>query len=289
MSEATKEIALKGRVIFRFEIKAETGLHIGGSDTGIEIGGVDKTVIRDPLTGTPYIPGSSLKGKMRSLIEKYHECPQNQRIGNGYIHSCGGEYSANDYKKAEILKKVKEEYATCEVCQTFGLPGERPFATPTRLVVRDIHLSDTSAEELTSANTDLPYTEVKTEVSIDRVTSEANPRQLERVPAGAIFEDGEMVYSLYEGTDMVLADDIARLKTVLEGLALLEDDYLGGSGSRGSGKVKVQKIRVFLRKDYAKKAEELTPTEGYTVPELAAELKGLQEEITKQIAAKKSE
>ena len=70
MAENTK-IALQGRVFIRFELEAVTGLHIGGSDAGIEIGGVDKTVIRDPLTNRPYIPGSSVKGKMRSLLEKY--------------------------------------------------------------------------------------------------------------------------------------------------------------------------------------------------------------------------
>ena len=272
MSETAKEIQLKGRVIFRFDIKAETGLHIGGSDTGIEIGGVDKTVIRDPLSGKPYIPGSSLKGKMRSLLEKYHGLKQNQRIGRGYIHSCEDE----------------TEYQTCDVCHTFGLPGEREFATPTRLFVRDTFLSEKSVRDLNAANTDLPYTEVKTEVSIDRVTSEANPRQLERVPAGAVFESAEMVYSLYEGTKMSLADDIARLKTVLEGLALLEDDYLGGSGSRGSGKVKIEHIKVFLRTDYAAPgATELTPEKepGYTVPELAEHLADLQAQITEALSA----
>lgn len=262
-----KEIKLKGRVIFQFEIKAVTGLHIGGSDTGIEIGGVDKTVVRDSLTGAPYIPGSSLKGKMRSLIEKYQGKKQNQRIGQGYIHSC----------------EDKDEYQTCAVCHTFGLPGERPFATPTRLVVRDTHLDVGS---LAGANTDLPYTEVKTEVSIDRVTSEANPRQLERVPAGAIFDNAEIIYSLYEGTEMVLADDIARLKTVIEGLALLEDDYLGGSGSRGSGKVAIQNIKVFLRTDYsAPKPLPLGEAKEYeTVADLAAALAALQREITQKTA-----
>ena len=76
-----KTIKLSGRVFLTFDIQAVTGLHIGGSDTGIEIGGVDKTVIRDPLSNRPYIPGSSLKGKVRSLLEKYRGLEQNQRIG----------------------------------------------------------------------------------------------------------------------------------------------------------------------------------------------------------------
>ncbi|HEY75207.1 MAG TPA: type III-A CRISPR-associated RAMP protein Csm3 [Thermoflexia bacterium] len=234
----SKKIQLEGRVFITFNIKAVTGLHIGGSDTGIEIGGVDKTVIRDPLTNRPYIPGSSLRGKVRSLLEKYRGLPQNQRIGQTFIHTCG----------------TRDDYAGCDICQVFGVPGEKDFATPTRLVVRDVHLTDGSAQELEDkARTDLPYTEVKTEVSIDRVTSAANPRQMERVPAGAIFGPAELVYSIYKGTDEnghTIADpkaDVNRLRTVVEGLQLLEDDYLGGLGSRGSGKVRLRKIRIGVR------------------------------------------
>ena len=266
----TKQITLKGRVIFQFEIKAETGLHIGGSDAGIEIGGVNNTVLRNPWDNMPYIPGSSLKGKMRSLIEKYKGLPQNQRIGQGYIHSC----------------EEEGEYENCTVCQAFGLPGEREFATPTRLVVRDVYLSEKSKTKLENANTDLPYTEVKTEVSIDRVTAQANPRTIERVPAGATFGDiakpAEVVYSLYEGEGCDLAQDIVRLQTIIEGFALLEDDYLGGAGSRGSGKVKIQNIKVLLRTNYSN-AEPLkiSPENGYkSVSDLAGALKNLQETIT---------
>ncbi|MGQ9794674.1 MAG: type III-A CRISPR-associated RAMP protein Csm3 [Anaerolineae bacterium] len=244
-----KEIQLKGRVFLSFEIEAVTGLHIGGSETGIEIGGVDKTVIRDPLTNRPYIPGSSLKGKMRSLLEKYQGLPQNQRIGQGYIHSCG----------ADNKGQGAQTYQKCDVCQVFGVPGERDFATPTRLVVRDMHLSDASARRLEeAARTDLPYTEVKTEVSIDRVTSAANPRQMERVPAGSVFSnrkpDGTgdagadvFVYSIYRGDGCHAERDVERLETLFTGMQLLEDDYLGGLGSRGSGKVRFKDIRLSIR------------------------------------------
>lgn len=238
-----KTIELVGRVFFTFEIKAVTGLHIGGSDTGIEIGGVDKTVIRDPITNRPYIPGSSLKGKMRSLIEKYRGLKQNQRIGQGYIHSCGAEY-----KGKELETKGKPEYDACDVCQVFGVPGERDFSTPTRLVVRDVHMSDASAEKLEQlGRTDLPYTKIKTEVSIDRVTSAANPRQMERVPAGTTFGPAELVFSIYHGDACDAGKDISRLKVLAEGVQLLEDDYLGGQGSRGSGKVRMTEIQVKLR------------------------------------------
>ncbi len=231
-----RQVELKGRVFITFDIEAVTGLHIGGSDTGIEIGGVDKTVIRDPLTNRPYIPGSSLKGKMRSLLEKYMGLKQNQRIGQGFIHSCQDE----------------EEYQTCRVCQVFGVPGERTFGGPTRLIVRDTHMSDEEAERIARlARTDLPYTEVKTEVSIDRVTSAANPRQLERVPAGTTFGPAELVYSVYSVNGSNPGQDVEWLKTVIEGMKLLEDDYLGGQGSRGSGKVKFRNIQVRVRKGTA--------------------------------------
>ncbi len=278
-----RKIQLKGRVIVTFDITAVTGLHIGGSDTGIEIGGVDKTVIRDPLTNQPYIPGSSLKGKMRSLLEKYKGLKQNQRIGQGSIHSCGAEYHGD-----ELKEKGKKEYLACDVCQVFGVPGERDFSTPTRLVVRDVHMDPGSAVKLNEiGRTDLPYTEIKTEVSIDRVTSAANPRQMERVPAGTVFSGAELVYSVYAGDDCDPAKDIQRLKTLVEGLQLIEDDYLGGLGTRGSGKVAFSSIKLALRNgsDYLGGAKSMTgAVEAY--PDLAAlvvDLPRLQAEIQKAL------
>jgi CRISPR-associated protein Csm3 len=259
-----KNIQLEGRVFLTFDVEAVTGLHIGGSEAGIEIGGVDKTVIRDPLTNRPYIPGSSLRGKMRSLLEKYRGLLQNQRIGQGYIHSCDKE----------------ETYTTCPVCQVFGVPGERDFGTPTRLLVRDVPMRQESAAKLEqSGRTDLPYTEVKTEVSIDRVTSAANPRQMERVPAGTEFGPAELVYSIYAGDGCNPAQDVERLKVVVEGLQLLEDDYLGGLGSRGSGKVRLKNIRVSVRskKDYLADPEVIgEPTD---LGALAKSLSSLQEKV----------
>lgn len=241
-------IALKGRIFLNFEIEAVTGLHIGGSDTGIAIGGVDKTIIRDPLSNQPYIPGSSLKGKMRSLLEKYHNKPQNKTIGHGKIHSCDN----------------SKDYQSCEICRVFGVPGEENFSTPTRLFVRDVPLEKQSADELIG-KTELPFSEVKTEVSIDRVTSKANPRQMERVPAGARFADGEMVYSVYEGMGCSLEQDLDMLEVLIEGMQLLEDDYLGGLGSRGSGKVRFQKIRVKVRGvDLMAEPQVLSPEKGYS-------------------------
>jgi CRISPR-associated protein Csm3 len=222
------DIKLSGRVFIRAKILAVSGLHIGGSNTGLEIGGLDKAVIRNPLNKRPYIPGSSLRGKMRSLTEKRLGLPQNNRIGQVTIHTCKNEA---DYTRN----------GGCGVCHVFGVPAELDYSGPTRLVVRDVPLTDDSAKALEKANTELPYAELKTEVAIDRVTSAATPRSLERVPAGAEFGESEFVFSIYEKADF------QRLKLVIEALQLVEDDYLGGSGSRGSGKVRFKEIEVLAR------------------------------------------
>jgi len=187
------KIQLTGRIFLTFDIKTKSGLHIGGSDEGISIGGVDKTVIRDTITNQPYIPGSSLRGKIRSLTEKYLGLEQNNKIGRIYIHTCGAN-ARTDAEKAQ----AKKDYQACAVCQIYGVPGEMDFSTPTRLIARDTQMSDDDVKKLQKLRTDLPFTEVKTEVAIDRVTSAASPRQMERVPAGVVFGPAEMVYSLYE-------------------------------------------------------------------------------------------
>jgi len=238
----TQTIQLTGRIFLTFDIKTKSGLHIGGSDEGIGIGGVDKTIIRDPLSNQPYIPGSSLRGKIRSLTEKYLGLKQNKKIGKIFIHTCGANARTDEEKK-----RAAKEYQQCAVCQVFGVPGEAGFSTPTRLIVRDVQMSDDSAERLRDIRTDLPFTEAKTEVAIDRVTSAASPRQMERVPAGVTFGEAEMVYSLYNGAGCDAGTDLNRFKTVVTGLQLLEDDYLGGLGSRGSGKVALKNIKVAIK------------------------------------------
>lgn len=221
-------VNLYGRIFITGDIVAMTGLHIGGAQTGLEIGGVDNVVIRDPLTDRPYIPGSSLRGKMRSLWEKKNGALQNWPIGQGVrIHICE---KAGDYMR-------------CPVCQIYGVPGQLEASSPTRLVVRDVFMSEDSAKKLEEvAQTDLPYTEVKWEAAIDRVTSAATPRQMERVPAGVIFSGFEMVFSVYDHPG-----DLQRFPDVLESMQLLEDDYLGGQGSRGSGKIAFQNVQVWVR------------------------------------------
>ena len=240
----TKVANLYGRIFIECKIRTETGLRIGGAESSLSIGGVDNVVIRDPLSNQPYIPGSSLKGKMRSQMEKFHSLEQNQSINqNVNIHVC----------------ESAEGYADCVVCHIYGLPGNKNFSTSTRLVVRDVKLTEESVKELRKAKTDFPLTEVKWEAAIDRVTSAAVPRPMERVPAGAVFGPAELVYSVYE------AADVARFENVVEGMQLLEDDYLGGSGSRGSGKVAFRDIQVYTRArgDYSNDRHFLEEGEGF--------------------------
>jgi CRISPR-associated protein Csm3 len=220
-----KYVKLFGRVILKATILTLTGLHIGGAAAVMEIGGLDKAVVRNTLTGYPYIPGSSLRGKMRSQLEKYLGLRQNNPVGQATIHTC----------------RRAEDYQNCKVCKIFGVPGDSDSSAPTRLVVRDAPLTDESANKLRDAQTDFPYTEIKWEVAIDRVTSAANPRNMERVPAGAEFAPVELVFSLYDKTD------IALLNTLLNGMQLVEDDYLGAAGSRGSGKVCFKDIQISAR------------------------------------------
>jgi CRISPR-associated protein Csm3 len=198
-------IKLLKKIIYTGEITLKTGLHIGGSNTAMNIGGPDKFVIRNSLTGVPYIPGSSLKGKMRSLIEISEGCSKVSTDANS-VSGCLFGVAANDSNK--------ENKAS-------------------RIIVRDCELiTDDPIFEF--AETDMPYTECKTEASIDRVTSKANPRTFECVPAGARFKLN-MVLNIFEG------EDEAKLTSTIDrAVALLEDDYLGGSGSRGYGQVKIE-------------------------------------------------
>lgn len=192
------------KVIYSGNITLMTGLHIGGTNAALNIGGPDKFVVRNPISLMPYIPGSSLKGKLRSLVEIY----------NGETNN--GKPSNNMNSKAGAL---------------FGTAGDNDQSHPSRLIVRDAELDIKSCD---FSHTDLLYTESKTEVSIDRVTAKANPRTFERVPAGAKFKFN-MVLNIFEG------EDEQQLKaTLAQAIKLLEDDYLGGQGSRGYGQVKIE-------------------------------------------------
>lgn len=196
------------------KIRILTGLHIGASKENIEIGGVDNPIIKDPLPGSqaPYIPGSSLKGKLRSLTE----VKEGRFTPDGKPCDCG-----------------RKE---CSVCAVFGTSAaNRPEDLgPTRIVVRDAHLSSEWSERFKKG--DLPM-EIKYENAINRITGVANPRPLERVPAGVEF-DLNIVFKVFEG------DPDDYFTTVLKAMRLLELDALGGSGSRGCGQIRFVDIAV---------------------------------------------
>lgn len=244
MTTETK-VKLHGSLIISGLITTKTGLLIGGTDTGISIGGVDKTVVRNSLKNEPYIPGSSLRGKMRSLLEKAIGLEQNsclkglnetKRCNKILIHACLDNEIAKDKQK---LEKAERDYKSCPVCQLFGVSSSEHYVSyPSRLIVRDAKLEDKSATDLQlKLKTDMPFTEIKTEVVIDRLTSAANPRNFERVPAGAKFKF-EIVFNFYK------PDDFEFLKDVFLALSLVEADALGGQGSRGYGQISFDEVKL---------------------------------------------
>lgn len=228
---------LKSKIFITGTIKALTGLHIGGNSIGMAIGGADKVVVRNPLTNEPYIPGSSLRGKMRSLLERAR--------GDEKHNPTEGGFSLKD-GKLEAQAGINPETLLGKL---FGVSADKNNGQPTRLMVRDAPLTATSKQQLENApNTDMPMTEVKTEVNIDRITSAANPRQFERVPAGAEFHF-ELVLTLLEGDD-----ESQFLNLIREGLELVQHDSLGGHGSRGYGAVEfsIDKIEQRTMENYQK-------------------------------------
>lgn len=231
-----KEIKFKGKFVVKANIVLKTGLHIG-TEESMEIGGIDNPVIKD-ATGKPFIPGSSLKGKLRSLMEYFHEKIEPEKM----VYTVKGKNPIRIHMCDDV---------DCSVCNLFGRNhGSHEFITeektefknliPTRLIVRDAFLNESSITEEMKENLTVNYTEVKPENTLDRITSAANPRSNERVPAGVAF-NSEFIVNVYEG------DGVKYLKELLTAFRLLEDDYLGGSGSRGYGKVKFENIVIEYR------------------------------------------
>lgn len=202
--------ALRGKILFTGNLQIITGLHIGGSSDFAPIGAVDSPFIRDPFTHAPIIPGSSLKGKMRTLLAKL-KCK---------------DYVLNDVSADDIIVK-----------RLFGSSGKN-FACPARLQFFDLFISKDTRTKFNDLETDTYIGEVKFENTINRITGAANPRQIERVPAGAVF-DFKLVYNVE--TVEELHEDMGTLKQAFD---LLENDYLGGHGSRGYGRVKLQNINL---------------------------------------------
>jgi CRISPR-associated RAMP protein, csm3 family len=197
-------------------IIVKTGLHIGAGNDKVEIGGMDNPIIRNPMTREPYIPGSSLKGKMRALLEwQFDKVMPN----DGKPCSCGA--------------------ATCEICRVFGSANSKKNNDdakkrgPTRLIVRDAVLHEDDAEKFKNGK---PIIEEKSENSLNRITAAANPRPIERVVPGIRFRF-ELVYRVIDDGDGGKRDEEYFKTVVCKGLQLLENDYLGGGGSRGNGRI----------------------------------------------------
>jgi CRISPR-associated protein Csm3 len=229
--------SLHEKIFFEGEIKTLTGLLIGGSDTALTIGDLNKTVIRDPFTKKPYIPGSSLKGKLRALIE----------LQEGWLGGNGGgpvQHGANMHPDSHGAKLCGNAIDK-NMAQKLGVSPDAQRPSP--LIVRDAYLRP----EIDFPYADLGFTHTKTEVALDRITAKANPRTIERVPPGAVF-DLRLVLNIFReahDTDESLADRTTFLveKLLFAGLELLQDDYLGGYGSRGSGQVAITLTDIYAR------------------------------------------
>ncbi|HEY9159915.1 MAG TPA: type III-A CRISPR-associated RAMP protein Csm3 [Desulfomonilia bacterium] len=196
-------------------IELLSGLHIGAGDTEMHIGGTDNPVVRHPHTDEPYIPGSSLKGKVRSLLE----------LKSGLMANTGG-----SPVKIGDLKRVDGNSEAENILKLFGSGGDDKEDSsaigPTRVSFADCMLTDEWKKSK------LSKFEVKAENTINRISGTAsNPRQTERVPAGISF-DFSINLKVFDNEGDSLLDYL------LEGLKLLEHDALGGSGSRGYGRVK---------------------------------------------------
>lgn len=207
---------LKKIISFDGTVECITGIAIKAATNDLGIGGADSEVIKNPLTNEPYLPGSSLKGKMRSQLEHKYGAKKKDGVPTEQ-NPCG------------CGKK------DCLTCTVFGAHfNTNAESSPTRILVRDCTMTDEFRQQIQGLPLERgSYLEVKGENIIDRKKGTAsNPRFMERVPAGATFEL-HIKLQIFEG------DDEQKLcGYVKEGLRLVESSYLGGSGTRGYGQVK---------------------------------------------------
>jgi len=232
------ELKLIGKLILEGELHCETGLHIGAGKGSLEIGGSDNPVVKD-AAGRPYIPGSSLRGKIRSLLEQF----------SGVAVPSEMVYISR--RKGQEVRIHQSDKPDDDICLLFGRnagrmervtgePLDSHNASPARLAVFDAPLEMDSITPPMRENLDDELTEVKSENAIDRITSQANPRTLERVPAGARFRVRFIM-------DVLCDEDAPLFRQLVQGLRLLEDDALGGGGSRGSGRVRLSSLKLVWR------------------------------------------
>ena len=271
----SSEISLKGVLEIEMIMECLTGLRIGGGPEVMEIGGVENVVIKDPLTRLPYVPGSSLKGAMRAHYELFSEEPINHEVVRGAqkirIHLCGK--------------------PDCKICRVFGrtpekLESEGGGQVPdnmiytTRLKVDDAYPTNDTIEKWKTFSPE--GVEVKYENVLDRLTSRANPRGVERVPRGSEFRV-TMSYKIFD------EKDVENVSVVFQSLKLVEDDYLGAYGSRGYGRVRFKNISMRLKKrEYYERCDDgskvIVGKETYSsLEELLKEIREIKDEIRGQL------
>lgn len=241
MGEKGRKILL-GKVFFRGNIVLKTGLHIGGSQESMQIGGLDLPIIRDSGNNLPYIPGSSLKGKLRSTLEKFGE-----RLKEGKKEKLSFNRNIGTFRNKLFIHCCEDiKYAMhCDVCRIFGSSGddravprgEKAENLPSSLFVRD-SLLDESLIGVSSQ-----YTETKIETGIDRANMAASPRRVERVLPDNKF-NFEMVYSVEalaprEKDPLAFPEENLKkdINNILTCLEITQSEGIGGYTSRGYGKV----------------------------------------------------
>ncbi len=237
-----KKIVITGKII------TLTGLHIGGTNSAMGIGGPDSMVVRNPLDNKPYIPGSSLKGKLRAMLD----------IADGTISSNRGAVPNPTSQNPDDASV--QLFGNAPARKDLDKKGNQFKQLPSKVIFRDGKLLGTEEElEKKFKNTDLPYTESKTEVVIDRITAKAVPRQIERVPAGAEFELN-IVLNIFDDDD-----EASQLTNLQRAMKLLQDDYIGGSGSRGYGQIEFKDVVAEIKdmEFYKSDAKEGQKLDGY--------------------------
>lgn len=221
-------------ILINGKIESLSGIRIGGNKDSMHIGGIDSPVIKNPLTNMPYIPGSSLKGKIRFLLEHYY---------------CLVERNSGEVPRLSV--RGKENWNINKIAVVFGhLDHQTNETFPTRVAFRDSNVLGAMLNGSLNTNLDMlkdrmasDFSEAKMEVNIDRISGTVNtrsggPRTLERIPAGTVF-DFSISLRIYNPEE---ADEHTAI--LLKGLKLLQQDALGGSGSRGYGKIKFLDLTV---------------------------------------------
>ena len=258
-------------IVIEGYIYAKTGIRIGGNKDTMQIGGIDSPVIKNPINNMPYIPGSSLKGKIRFLLEHKYECFEERKIyKNNVITSKIGEVSGINTKSRVNNNNLNWEYN--QIAVMFGHTNHEKIKAnpsyPTRILFQDSNIVGVILDEndLTEKAIDRDiqglklkmgsdFSEAKMEVNIDRLTGTVNtasggPRTLERVPAGTVFDFSVTLRSFRK------KEFEEHKKLLLEGLKMLENDSLGGSGSRGYGRIKDIGLKIY--DEHRKILEELS-------------------------------